>query len=144
MKISVKSIVCQVYRDRVYRENKPNKILLQKIEKIPKTFVLTRMQHCESPFYEKSVKSSLRRCRSIPTRRYEVKISNPWLKFPTWSSNMKWSFPTPMTEIPYLIEQFLFLANEQKLWFQCHWPYSHLSFQKIFVKLGKIKFKVFF
>ena len=42
-----------VYRDGVYRENKLNKILLQKIEKIPKKFVLTKMQHnliYESPF----------------------------------------------------------------------------------------------
>ena len=49
----VKSTLCEVYRDGVYKENKLRKILLQKIEKIPKTFVLTRMKHnliCESPF----------------------------------------------------------------------------------------------
>jgi len=76
--------------------------------------------------------------------QYEVKFSNPH----DWNS---------------LIEQFLFPANEQKLWFQCHWPYSFKSnfssrqmsknydfniiggiVSKIFVKLGKIKFKVFF
>ena len=123
---SVKSTLCEVYRDGVYRKNKSNKILLQKLRKYL-TFILTRMQHnliCESPFMKKSVKSTWRDAGRSP------RAVMRW-NFPThgWNSRLDraiWSEAfQPMTEIPYLIEQFLFLANEQKRWFQCHWQYSH-------------------
>ena len=136
------------YRDWVYRENKPNKILLQKIEKIPKTIVLTRMQHnliCESPFMKKSVKSTwgdagrsprtamrwifpTHDWNSRPDWAIEVKFSKPWLKFPTWSSNFS--------------SQQMSKNNDFNVIGCIATKIS--SFQKIFVKLGEIKFKDFF
>ena len=60
--------------------------------------------------------------------QYEVKFSNPWLKFPTWSSNFSSQQMSKNGDFNVIGR----IATKIS------------SFQKIFVKLGAIEFKYFF
>ena len=60
--------------------------------------------------------------------QYEVKFSNPWLKVPTWSSNFSSRQMSKNDDFNVI----------------GHIATKISSFQKIFVKLGEIKFKDFF
>ena len=60
--------------------------------------------------------------------QYEVKFSNPWLKFPTWSSNFSSRQMSKNDDFNVIGR----IATKIS------------SFQKIFFKLGEIKFKDFF
>ena len=60
--------------------------------------------------------------------QYEVNFSNPWLKFPTWSGNFSSQQMSKNGDFNVIGR----IATKIS------------SFQKIFVKLGEIKFKDFF
>ena len=60
--------------------------------------------------------------------QYEVNFSNPWLKFPAWWSNFSCRQMSKKDDFNVIGR----LATKIS------------SFQKIFVKLGEIKFKDFF
>ena len=62
--------------------------------------------------------------------QYEVKFSNPWLKFPTWSGNF-----SSQQMSKNLISLSLVIGRKAT---------KISSFQKIFVKLGKLSLRIFF
>ena len=61
-------------------------------------------------------------------KQYEVNFSNPWLKFPTWSSNFSSQRMSKNGDFNVIGG----IATKIS------------SFKNIFVKLGEIKFKYFF